>query len=200
MNVFWGELAPSEHIAQFYDSEDALLSALTTYVREGLEAGESAIVIATPGHLTMLHELLRSDGLDLDRAILEDRYISADAETSLASFMVGPWPDEKLFTQFVNRLLVRATAHNRRARAFGEMVALLWARGDLAATVRLEHLWNGVCDQAPLPLFCAYPRIGSTMKPSHSFDQICAAHSRILPGTMSSDSRKGAQQETAAAD
>jgi hypothetical protein len=32
----------------------------------------------------------------------------------------------------------------RRVRAFGELVALLWARGDVAATVRLEFLWRQI--------------------------------------------------------
>jgi hypothetical protein len=34
----------------------------------------------------------------------------------------------------------RGTRHGRKVRAFGEMVALMWARGECGATVMLEHL------------------------------------------------------------
>jgi hypothetical protein len=98
--------------------------------------------------------------------------------------MVGTWPDEQRFADTISRFLARAAVRNRRVRAFGEMVALLWARGDVAATVRLEHLWNDICAQVPLPLFCAYPRVGTTMNPSRSMVDICTAHSRIIPGDV----------------
>lgn len=182
--VFWGELSPSEHIAQFYETDKELLDSLTAFIGEGLLAGESTIVIATPEHLRSLQKGLKAAGIDLDKAILQDRYITADAETALASFVVGAWPDERFFGEMVSGLLDRAAAGGRRVRAFGEMVALLWSRGDIAATVRLEHLWNNICEQAPLSLFCAYPRVGTTMNPSRSMVEICAAHSRIIPGDV----------------
>jgi hypothetical protein len=74
----------------------------------------------------------------------------------------------------------RASARGRRVRAFGEMVALLWAQGNAAATVRLEYLWNRVCKLERLPLFCAYPKAGFTQEASASLAEICAAHSRII--------------------
>lgn len=179
-SIFWGELAPSEHIAQFYETDEVLIQALAAFVHAGLARGESVIVIATPGHLEALQAQLTRSGIDLKKAILEDRYIVADAETALASFMFGSWPDDRRFGELIGQLVSRATVQNRRVRAFGEMVALLWARGDVAATVRLEHLWNDVCEQVPMPLFCAYPKVGSTMEPSRSIAQICAAHSRVM--------------------
>jgi hypothetical protein len=52
---------------------------------------------------------------------------------------------------------------------FGEMVALLWARGQAAATVRLEHLWQQFCKEHAFSVFCAYPKAGFTKHPqTHS--------------------------------
>ena len=94
--------------------------------------------------------------------------------------MVKQWPDDNLFSDFVTDLIERARAKGRRVRAFGEMVALLWARGDEAATIRLEYLWHQICQSQKFSLFCAYPKTGFIEDPSKSMSEICAAHSRII--------------------
>ena len=77
------------------------------------------------------------------------------------------------------RRLQRARSHARPVRAFGEMVALLWARGDNAATIRLEHLWQTLCLAQGFSLFCAYPRSGFTQDAGDSIRQICETHSQV---------------------
>jgi hypothetical protein len=179
-NVFWGEIAPYEHIAQFYEHEGVLLDTLVGFIGGGLKAGESAIVIANTEHLKVLEERLAASSVDVATARSQDQYLTLEAEEALARFMVKQWPDDKLFSDFVTDLIARARANNRRVRAFGEMVALLWARGDEAATIRLEYLWHQICESQKFSLFCAYPKTGFTEDPSKSIDQICAAHSRII--------------------
>ena len=102
------------------------------------------------------------------------------AEEALAKFMSNRWPDDKLFNNFVTGLLTLARMNGRRVRAFGEMVAILWARGDTAATVRLEFLWQQLCRTQDFSLFCAYPKAGFTDDPSNSLAKICAEHSRVI--------------------
>jgi hypothetical protein len=179
-NVFWGEIAPYEHIAQFYEHEGVLLDSLVGFIGGGLRAGESAIVIATAEHLKVLDERLSASNVDVATARSKDQYITLVAEEALAMFMVKQWPDDKLFSDLVTELITRARANDRHVRAFGEMVALLWARGDEAATIRLEYLWHQICQSQAFSLFCAYPKTGFTESPSKSIDQICAAHSRII--------------------
>lgn len=178
--IFWGEIAPFEHIAQFYEHDGALLDALVGFIGGGLKAGESAIVIATAEHLKALEGQLQASGVDLATARSHDQYITLEAEDALARFMANQWPDDKLFADLVTELITRARANGRRVRAFGEMVALLWARGDEAATIRLEHLWHQICKSQAFSLFCAYPKTGFTEDPSDSISQICAVHSRII--------------------
>jgi hypothetical protein len=176
----WDEIAPSEHIAQFYPDDAVLIDSLTGFVGGALNTGESTIIIATPRHLQLLERRLVDTDVDLVGAILEDRYIALDAEATLASFMVDGWPDDERFSSLMNRLLRRATVKNRRVRAFGEMVALLWGRGETAATVRLEQLWNNLCQSQSFSLFCAYPRKACTKEPQGTLDEICSAHSRVI--------------------
>lgn len=178
--IFWGEMAPCQHIAQFYENDAVLLENLTRFVAGGIKAGESTILIATPEHLRQIHERLKVAHVDVKGAILQDRLITLDAESALARFMVKQWPDDHLFVALILELLERATAKNRRVRAFGEMVALLWARGDTAATVHLEFLWEKLRKEQCVSLFCAYPKAGFTKNPSQSIAEICALHSKIF--------------------
>jgi hypothetical protein len=178
--VFWGEIAPCEHIAQFYEDDGVLLDTLAGFVGGGLKSGESAIVLATAKHLEVLEERLADSGLDVAAARAQDHYISMIAEEALGEFMVNQWPDDKRFTEFVTELIARAHANGRRVRAFGELVALLWARGDVAATIRLEFLWHQLCHTQAFSLFCAYPKTGFTEDPLDSLHVIRATHSRII--------------------
>jgi len=180
-DVFWGEISPSEHFAHFYEHEDSLLDMLAGFLGDGLKAGDAAIVIATKEHLSGIHRRLQEQGLDLGAARSKERYISLIAEEALTRFMVNHWPDEELFLNILGDLLARARGtDNRRVRAFGEMVALLWARGDHAATVRLEHLWHQACQRFAFPLYCAYPKAGFTKDQVKSVAEICTAHSRVI--------------------
>jgi len=113
----------------------------------------------------------------------EERYIPLDAEETLSKFMVNNWPDEGLFIETVSALLDKAQKNNRRLRVFGEMVALLWAKGHSGATVHLEHLWNRFCEKAAFSLFCAYPKNGFTEDMNTSMQHICGAHSKMIKGS-----------------
>ena len=176
--LFWGEIAPCKHIAQFYEREGAFLDALAGFVGEGLNAGESTIIIATPEHRKALRVRLVNADVDLYRAMADDRFMTLDAETALARFMIGGLPDEQLFTEFIGELIRRPSIKGRPVRAFGEMVALLWARGEAEATVRLEYLWDRICQSHSFSLFCAYPKARFTKDKLQSMADICSAHSK----------------------
>lgn len=178
--IFWGEISPCEHIAQFYKSDAAFLDTLAGFIGAGLSAGESTIIIATAPHLSGLEERLDRAGVNVVQAMVEGRYIALSAEVALTKFMVKNWPDDRLFQEFVTGLITHAQQKGRRVRAFGEMVAILWARGDTAATVRLEYLWNEICKSHTFPLLCAYPKTGFTEDAEESLAQICAAHTKVI--------------------
>ncbi len=95
--------------------------------------------------------------------------------------MVDEWPDEPLFTRAIESVLARVTKP-RDLRAFGEMVALLWADGNRQAAVRLEEMWNTFMKTHALALCCAYPlhSFGSDADAS-LFLKVCAKHTPVLP-------------------
>ena len=183
--MFWGEIAPCEHLLQIYEDDGVLLDTLQGFIGGALRVGESAVVIATAAHLDALEQRLEASGMDVVTALAQNQYIPLDAEQTLARFMVNGWPDDELFAQAVTEILTRARGNGRRVRAFGEMVALLWDQGHCGATVRLEHLWNGLCQAEGFSLFCAYPKTGVTRGAAESMHEICAAHSKTIAGGAS---------------
>jgi hypothetical protein len=180
----WAAVAPSEHIAYFYEDDDALLDGLSAFVGEGLKAGDGAIVIATPIHLRALRQRLEGLEAYLIRAMFEDRYIALDANVALTSFMVNGVPDERLFSEMARSLLRRAGAHSHCVRGFGEMVALLWAQGNHDATVQLEQMWSRFCTNHAISLLCGYPQGLFPARPAgtvrRSLAEIRAAHTQTL--------------------
>jgi hypothetical protein len=68
-----------------------------------------------------------------------------------------------------------------RVRAFGEMVDLL-RRTDLAATIRLEELWNDLLAGHRISLLCGYsvdifdPRVYRGL-----LQRVCSVHSDLIP-------------------
>lgn len=179
--MFWGEIPPSEHLLQIYDSDHVFLDTLEGFVTGGLRAGEGVIVIATTSHLERLEERILLAGLDADGAQESGQLTTLRAEDVLSQFMVDGWPNEQHFRQVVSALLARAGGSGRKVRAFGEMVAVLWARGEQGATVRLEFLWHQLCHSEGFSLFCAYPRVGFTGDSASSINDLCELHSRLIP-------------------
>src|SRR5688500_9719040 len=178
--IFWGEVTPCEHLVQIYEDDDVFLDTLAGFAGGGIRSGDGVIIIATAAHLEALGSRLTGSGIDLAAAQEEDRYIPVDAEELVSRLVFRGWPDDYLFRQGVSELLARAGRGGRRGRAFGEMVAILWARGQNAATVRLEPLWQGICLNEGLSLFCAYPKSGFTQDANVSIQELCALHSRIV--------------------
>lgn len=175
-NVFWGELAACDHFVQIYETDTAFLDTLEGFISGGLASGEAAIVIATREHLAALDDRMRARGIDVGAALLQKRYFPLDARATLARFMVDGWPDEERFREVVTSILQRASEGGRRVRAFGEMVAVLWAEGHHGAVVRLEHLWTQLCTDRSFALFCAYPKAGFTSDALQSIRNVCALH------------------------
>jgi PAS domain S-box-containing protein len=177
----WGDVNPHSHLVQFYEDDGFLIDSLTRWFADGLSAGDSCVYIGTESHLISLEKRLAARGIDLDKLRKEGRFICRDASHVLSTFMVDEWPDESLFTRAIEGVIGCVTKA-RDLRAFGEMVALLWADGNRKAAVRLEEMWNTFMKTHALALCCAYPlhSFGSDADAS-LFLKVCAQHTPVLP-------------------
>lgn len=182
-SLFWGEVAPCDHVVQLYENDEVFLDTLAGFVGTGIKAGDCCIVVLTPEHLSGLEMRLEKLNFNIGNLIGDDLFIPLHAAETLSSFMINNWPDEALFNEATKALLKRAKARKRRIRAAGEMVALLWEKGYQGATIQLEHLWNKVAAKEDLCLFCGYPRSGFNKDIYESVSHICAAHTKMLEGS-----------------
>ena len=121
-----------------------LVAAVVPFLKEALECGGVAIVVATGAHRLAFDAALRSYGLPVDELAAGDRYLSFDAADALSGFVRDGRLDRPGFNTVVGPLLDRAQAQaaGGPVRVFGEMVGLLWDDGDVAAAIELESMWN----------------------------------------------------------
>jgi signal transduction histidine kinase/ActR/RegA family two-component response regulator len=171
------------HCVQFYEDDGFLLDAVSRFIGAGLRAGDGGVVIATTRHLDGLAARLSACGLDVAAARDRGQYVAVDAAETLSDFMDGGSPEPARFAEVVGSLLAGAARDGGRpVRAFGEMVALLWAEGNPGAAIGLEDLWNELGRIRPLSLLCAYPMHGfDRAEHEQAFREICSRHSRVIP-------------------
>jgi anti-sigma regulatory factor (Ser/Thr protein kinase) len=169
-------VAPGQHVVQFYEREECLALAVGGFLGAGLVAGEVALVVATPAHRLRFDAVLLAAGVNVLALRAAGRYVTLDAAELLDSFLVDGMPDPGLFDSSVGALV--ASFAGTPVRIYGEMVALLWDAGAVAAAIALESLWNDLATRTPFTLFCAYPQrsVAGT-----SVADICAHHTAVVP-------------------
>ena len=178
----WSETGEQDHFVQFYEADEFLIDSLGGYVREGLEAGDACVVVATGARREGLEARLRAACVDTDAARATGRLVTLDAAETLSRFMPDDSPDARRFEETVGGVLARASEAGGRVRVFGEMVALLWADGKTDAALRLEGLWNEQQKTRRFRLFCAYPLKGFDGEArAASLAGVCGQHSRVIP-------------------
>lgn len=147
-----------DHLVHTYTTEITLVEALALFAGAGLARGDSVVLVAARDHATAVRERLSADGhetADLERW---GRLRVLDAAEMLSEFLVDGLPDADRFRALSQSLVAdsRAASPHGRVRIYGEMVNLLWRRGDEGAAVQLEALWNEASRSYAVPLLCAY--------------------------------------------
>lgn len=148
-----GPASPWVHGVHLYPHDDALIESLEVHVGAGLSVGGAGIVIATPEHRAALRR--RLDVAGVAGSLGEGRFIELDAASTLRLFMRDGSPDRELFAGTVGSL-VREVATERPLHAFGEMVDVLWADGNVVAALELEAMWSELQQEVDFALLCAY--------------------------------------------
>jgi KaiC/GvpD/RAD55 family RecA-like ATPase len=178
-------LSEEAHVVQFYTQDSFLLTGLCEFVRTALADGQSVILIMTAEHEQGLSKCLRSAGVKVRSAARQGRYMTADADQSLAGFMDGDTPVVAKFLSQMGSLIERARkaalAKDKPVAVFGEMVAVLWAQRRFAAAIELERLWNRLAKNHEIYLRCAYPASGFDGDMKVPYTTVCAEHSQVFP-------------------
>ena len=155
--------------------------------------------MATSDHLLALDRTLA--GLapgDTAAVRSEGRLTTLDAVETLAG-LAAPGPlDAETFKSRLLAVIDEVRQGAARLRIFGEMVALLWEEGNVAAALALEEWWNDLGSELP-PLLCAYPHSVLDLASLATVGRVCELHSDVLPPTSyhpTGPSREDAQAQT----
>ena len=168
------------HTIQLFYNEQSRTDALVGFVRQGLEAGDTVLVVATREHWESATARLLQRGLRLDADIASYRLTVCNAAPMLDQLKTDHTVQRDRFDKVVAARVRHLRARGARVRAYGEMVDLLAAEGDFANVVRLEALWNELLLTDPMDLLCGYSatHLGHPRN-TEALAQICDAHSHL---------------------
>jgi MEDS: MEthanogen/methylotroph, DcmR Sensory domain len=178
--------APHDHVVQFYGHDDELADGVVPYLAEALDAGGVAVVIATPAHRAVFAARLSALGIELGASgegwsPSGGALVLLDAAEAMDTLLINGRVAPHRFDKLIGGLIHEAAAGGRVVRAYGEIVAEMWAAGNVAAALELEDLWNRLGREADFSLYCAYPL---TMMEAEgdvvAVHQVCRQHSAVL--------------------
>jgi hypothetical protein len=173
----WPELLKQpgrcDHIVQLYQDVEFLSEAVADYIGTGLQRGEAAIVIATPEHRARFLEKLEPK---------EGQLKLLDAEKTLERFMASGMPEWKSFHQIVGGAIAELRLQYPAVRAYGEMVDVLWQKGQRDAAMRLEEYWNELRTLQTFSLLCAY-QFDNLDSNGYGgpLESVCKVHTHLIP-------------------
>ena len=152
------DAAPCDHIVQLYQDQDFLNRAVCRFAGAAIANGEGVILVPTPTHWTAIRPRLEAEGVDVDAARERGQLTVVDADEFLPRFMRDSMPDSPLFLGLAADVIGRAHAGGRyqKVRWWGEMVNVLWERGDVAASMNLEDLFDHLAHNHDIAIFCSF--------------------------------------------
>lgn len=147
------EAPAGRHFCQLHDRPEELTQAVADYARAGLHEGNAVLVIAESARLAAV----RAGLPDVD-VFLERRQLTLfDAEAILPQILLDGRPDPATCRDFFSAALSDiASLRYRHARIYGELVNVLWRRGEAAGALQLEAIWNELAREHRFSLFCGY--------------------------------------------
>jgi hypothetical protein len=107
-----------------------------------------------------------------------------DADEFLPRFMRDAMPDSPLFLGLAADVIGEAHADGRyqRVRWWGEMVNVLWERGDAAASMQLEDLFDQLAHEHDIAIFCSFlmDNFDGDLH-AHMLPRLGTNHSHLIP-------------------
>jgi DcmR-like sensory protein len=171
------------HAVRFYYDSDGLCQIIADFFAEGFNAGQPAVIVATPLHASRIDALLTARGFDVAALKSSGDLVVKNASEMLAKITVDGMPDAVRFERAVAPLLEAMAGNGTPVRVYGEMVDLLWKAGDTHSAQQLETFWNDLAPKHSFVVLCGYALEGFTH--STHISEICGHHTHVV--TVSGD-------------
>ena len=178
------DAAPCDHIVQLYQDQDFLNRAVCRFAGAALANGEGIILVPTLTHWNGIRPRLEAEGVDVEAARERGQLTVVDADEFLPTFMSDSMPDSPLFLGLAADVIGQARAGGRyqRVRWWGEMVNVLWERGDVAASMNLEDLFDQLAKKHDIAIFCSFLMDNFDGEVhAHMLPRLGTNHSHLIP-------------------
>ena len=209
--------APRDHIVQLYQDQDFLNRAVCRFATAALTQGEGVILVPTRAHWNAFRPRLEAEGVDVQTVQDRGQLTVVDAEELLPHFMREAMPDAPVFLGLAADIVTRVRGAGRypKVRWWGEMVNVLWERGDIAASMNLEDLFDQLAHEQDIAIFCSFvmdnfdgqlhtrmlPRLGenhSHLIPVEDYARLECAVAGALRETVGPDEVRSLEEEVLA--
>jgi CheY-like chemotaxis protein len=172
---------PSGHAVYFYPDARSLADVVARFIGQGLAADQPALVIARPLHSAAILDQLADIGIDCRNRIERGDLVMLDANHVVSRLIVDDMPSVQSLQDDVLPVFDRMVrrARHARARAYGEMVDLLWNSEREAAALSVEDHWNQLDIARSFSVLCGYST--DAVDKAVGFRKICDRHDHVLP-------------------
>jgi DNA-binding NarL/FixJ family response regulator len=150
--------APRDHIVQLYQDQQFLNRAVCRFAAAAITNGEGVILVPTAAHWDAFRPRLESEGVDVKAAEKRGQLTVVDADNLLPTFMRDGMPDSPVFLGLAQNVVSQARGDGRypKVRWWGEMVNILWERGEVAASMQLEDQFDQLAHEQDIAIFCSF--------------------------------------------
>ena len=149
---------PRDHIVQLYQDQQFLNRAVCRFAASAIANGEGVILVPTSDHWDAFRPRLEAEGVDTHAAQDCGQLTVVDANELLPQFMRDAMPDAPVFLGLAADVIARTRGGGRypKVRWWGEMVNVLWERGDVAASMDLEDQFHRLAHEQEIAIFCSF--------------------------------------------
>lgn len=165
---------PSRHVVHLYKTDVEIVTSVADAFEAAILAGEATLLVAMPNHRKAIDEELRHRGLVLHPG----SHRAFDATETLEALLIDGEPDLSLFRAVVGTVVAELAFLGGGLCVYGEMVGVLWQRGQAISAMRLEDFWNVLGREVEFSLLCGYrTEKGGALS---DFDAVCRLHSDVI--------------------
>jgi MEDS: MEthanogen/methylotroph, DcmR Sensory domain len=176
--------APRDHVVQLYQDQDFLNRAVCRFAGAAIANGEGLILVPTVEHWNAFRPRLEAEGVDVKAAQARGQLTVVDADETLPRFMGKTLPDAPVFLGLAGEIIgrTRTAGSYPKVRWWGEMVNVLWERGDVAASMNLEDLFDRVAREQDIAIFCSFVMDNFDGEiHTHMLPRLGENHSHLIP-------------------
>jgi len=178
------DAAPCDHVVQLYQDEDFLSRAVCRFAGGALANGEGIILVPTQAHWNAIRPRLEAEGVDVKAARERGQLTVVDADECLPRFMRNSMPDSSIFLGLAADVIgqARAGVRYQKVRWWGEMVNVLWERGNAAASMNLEDQFDHLAKEHDIAIFCSFLMDNFNGEVhTHMLPRLGTNHSHLIP-------------------